>query len=81
VVIEAMGEGIPVVVTRRTTLEDQAREFGASVGCDDNSVESLVNAISEAEKNFSTLHEQALQRKSLAQAHFSVRHFREMIAA
>lgn len=81
VVIEAMGEGIPVVTTRRTTLEDQAREFGAAVFCDDGRSESLVSAITEVEKNFSALRTEALRRKAASQAHFSVRTFRELLAA
>jgi len=80
VVIEAMGEGIPVVTTRNTTLEDQANEFGAAVFCEDGQAESLVAAIGEAEKNFVSLQESARCRRNGAQAHFSVRKFRELLA-
>lgn len=81
VVIEAMGEGIPVVTTRRTTLEDQAKEFGAAIFCEDGQAESLVAAIGEAEKNFAGLQEVARQKKAAAAAHFSVRKFRELLTA
>lgn len=80
VVIEAMGEGLPVVATRQTTLEDQAREFGAAVICDDGRPESLVAAIAVAERNFPALREKARQSTALARAHFSVRTFRDLLA-
>jgi glycosyltransferase involved in cell wall biosynthesis len=79
VVIEALVEGIPVVTTRKTTLEDQSKEFGAAVFCEDGSPESLLAAIGEAEKSFAALKELARQRKAAAQAHFSVRTFRNML--
>lgn len=79
VVIEAMGEGIPVVTTRKTTLEDQAKEFGAAIFCEDGQAESLLAAIGEAEKNIARLQEVARQKKAAAAAHFSVRKFRELL--
>lgn len=79
VVIEAMVNGIPVVTTRGTTLEEQAKEFGAAVFCEDEKAESLVQAIREMEQNFARLKEQAENRKAPVREHFSVRQFREGI--
>lgn len=76
VVIEAMVHGIPVVTTRRTTLEDQAKEFGAAVFCEDENAHSLAEAIHELEQKFSALKELAEKQKSRAREHFSVLEFR-----
>jgi glycosyltransferase involved in cell wall biosynthesis len=79
VVIEAMVYGIPVVTTRRTTLEDQTREFGSAVFCEDENTGSLVQAVREMEQNFHHLKEAAENRKTLAQGHFSVEEFRRLV--
>lgn len=81
VVIEALVHGLPVVTTSDTTLEDQAREFGAANFCKDGDVESLVLAISETEKHFERLKTLAAARKAAAREHFSVRHFRATLAS
>src|SRR6202034_102242 len=77
VVIEAMVNGIPVATTHGTTLEEQAKEFGAAVFGEDENTESLVQAIREMEQNFTQLKEQAESRKVPVREHFSVRQFRE----
>lgn len=77
VVIEAMVQGLPVVTTRETTLEDQAKEFGAAAFCDDGNVESLVAAIRQMAQNFSDLKSQAELRKEAARDHFSVKNFQD----
>lgn len=79
VVIEAMVHGIPVVTTRGTTLSDQAREFGAATFCDDDNVDSLVQAIYEMEQNFPKLQQEAQSRIDTVQRHFSIRNFRELL--
>lgn len=79
VVIEAMVHGIPVVTTGGTTLEDQAREFGAAVFCEDENVESLVKAIRELEQQFLEKQRAAESKKTQAQNHFSVRQFRSRL--
>lgn len=81
VVIEAMVNGIPVVVTRNTTLAEQARTFGASVLCDDNSVEGIVEAIEYMEQNYESLKIQAREKQFKAQEYFSVGNFRRMLVA
>ena len=77
VVIEAMVHGIPVITTQGTTLEDQAKEFGAALFCEDENPQSLVSTMREMEQKFSTLKELAGKQKSLALAHFSVMEFRK----
>ncbi len=79
VVIEAMVRGIPVITTRKTTLEDQAREFGAAVFCEDENTNSLVEAMHEMEQKFDQLKEQAEKLKVSAQEHFMVREFRRRL--
>jgi len=79
VVIEAMVQGICVVTTRGTTLEDQAKQFGAAIFCEDGSVESLVQVIHETEQNFANLTQMAKLRKVMAQNHFSVCNFRKIL--
>lgn len=81
VVIEAMVNGIPIVTTRRTTLEEQAREFGGAVFCDDENVSSLVQAIREMEENFLQLKALAEELKISAQEHFLVKEFRRRVLA
>ena len=71
--------GIPVVTTRGTTLEDQSKEFGASVFCEDENVESLVKAIHELEQQFPEKQQTAESKKTWAQKHFSVQQFRSML--
>ena len=79
VVIEAMVQGIPVVTTRGTTLEDQVKDYGAALYANDEEVESFVSAIQAMEQNLSTLAEQAEKRKVLACRHFSVGEFRAIL--
>lgn len=79
VIVEAMVYGIPVVTTRRTTLEDQAKEFGAAVFCEDENVESMVTAIYDLEQQFLEKQQVAESKKTVAQNHFSVRQFRSRL--
>lgn len=81
VVIEAMVHGLPIVTTRGTTLEDQAKQFGAATFCEDENVESLIEAILEMEKNFSQISERGASLKTRAREHFSVGSFRDRIVA
>ena len=55
VVAEAMANAIPMVVTRGTTLADQANEFGAAVECASGDVGSLSQAIEVAQRTYSQL--------------------------
>lgn len=79
VVIEAMVNGIPVIVTRETTLEEQARDFGAPIFCEEENIDSLIRAIREMERNFTAMRQTAESKKSIAQDHFSVEHFRRLL--
>ncbi len=79
VMIEAMVNGIPAVVTNRTTLATQAAEFGAAVGCEDGSAESLCEAIEAVERNYPKLRARALEQMPKAREHFSVKTFRDLI--
>jgi glycosyltransferase involved in cell wall biosynthesis len=79
VVIEALVNGIPVVATRGTTLARQAQEHGVALHCEDEDVESLVAAIEEMEHHCEGGTVAASGRKALAQEHFSVSHFRQLL--
>jgi glycosyltransferase involved in cell wall biosynthesis len=81
VMIEAMVHGLPVVVTRETTLASQAEEFGAATFSEDEDVESFIKAICEMEQNFSKFKQMAEQQKARARELFSVRQFRQILAA
>ena len=79
VVIEAMTCGLPVVVTRGTTLAEQISEFGSGVNCADGDVESLVHAIEQMRLNYPALREKARQHQAAAREHFSVLTFRKCL--
>jgi glycosyltransferase involved in cell wall biosynthesis len=79
VMIESLVNGIPVVTTKGTTLFSQAAEFGAVVGCEDDSAESLCAAIGTAGRNYPELRKRARERIPNARAHFSVKKFRELL--
>ena len=79
VAIEAMGNGIPVVATRGTTLAEQARQFGSAVLCEEDDEESLVAAIETAEQHYESLAVRARQMQVPARRHFSVEHFRNIL--
>ena len=79
VVIEAMVQGLPVVTTRQTTLEDQSKKFGAAVLCVDGKAETLVQAIHEMVQNFPAMKELAARQKTVAREHFSVAEFRRIL--
>lgn len=80
VVIEAMILGLPVVATQGTTLASQAEEFGAAVLCQDGDTASLVNAIRDLELRHDELQQKADRQRHRCISHFSVRHFRELLA-
>jgi glycosyltransferase involved in cell wall biosynthesis len=80
VAIEAMVNGIPMVATRGTTLAEQTGEFGATVLCEDENVQSLVSAIEEMERNCEALAAKAREQQEEAQLHFSVQQFRHTIS-
>jgi len=79
VLIEAMVNGIPLVVTDGTTLESQSSEYGASVTCEDENAESLMKSIELIVENYIDITRKAKKMKILACSHFSVNHFREII--
>jgi len=78
VIIEAMVNGIPVVVACGTTLAEQAERFGAAIPCEDGDLASLVEAMHQAEQNYHALKEQAEKQKAAAREHFSVAEFRRI---
>jgi glycosyltransferase involved in cell wall biosynthesis len=79
VLVEAMVHGKPVVVTRGTTLAEQADQFGAAAMCEDGNAESLVAAIDRVVNEIDQFKERAEARKAAARAHFSVREFRQLL--
>jgi len=76
VVIEALVNGLPVVVTQGTTLADQSLEFGSAVFCQDGDTATLVSAIEKVADDYESLAAKSLHRLTLAREHFSVRQFR-----
>jgi hypothetical protein len=74
-----MVNGIPMVITSGTTLASQAGQLGAAVFSEDGEVESLVEAIHQADVRYESLRQLALSRMPLAREHFSVRSFRQLL--
>jgi glycosyltransferase involved in cell wall biosynthesis len=81
VAIEAMVNGIPCIVTRGTTFAQQLSEFGAGVECEEADADNLALAIEEVSARYPQLSAQARAAASRAEAHFSVRQFRESLLA
>jgi glycosyltransferase involved in cell wall biosynthesis len=79
VAIESMINGIPVVVTRGTTLASQAENFGAAVLCEDGNVDSILAAIETVEINFESLVTESRERQVLTREHFSVGQFHKIL--
>jgi glycosyltransferase involved in cell wall biosynthesis len=79
VVIEGMVQGIPIVTTQGTTLEDQAKKFGAAFFFENGNLADLISAIRKMEEHFTESRELAKARKISAQRHFSVREFRSTL--
>jgi len=79
VVIEALCNGIPVVVTKNSTLEADASDYGSSISVNDEDIESIVMGIHAAETNYSTLKESALKSQKTACASYSVQKFRSIL--
>jgi glycosyltransferase involved in cell wall biosynthesis len=81
VAIEAMVNGIPMVVTRGSTLASQAEEFGAATTCGEDDPASLADAIQQAIDGYPPLAERARAAIPKAREHFSVRWFKETVLA
>lgn len=76
VVIDALVNGIPVVVTGGTTLAEQASQWGAALLCDSEDVYSFVEAMGQMVQQQEKLRSRAKERMSMAQDHFSVANFK-----
>ena len=78
VVIEALVNGLPVVATRGTTLADQAEQFPPHhiIGDIWSGSEDDTRPAGAAAKGYL-----AAERRTAAREHFSVRHFRSLLAA
>jgi glycosyltransferase involved in cell wall biosynthesis len=79
VVIEAMIMGMPVVTAADTTLNQQARQFGLDITCEQNSVDSLAEAIIASVARYPELKRKAMEMRDSVRQHFSVRAFRDGI--
>ncbi len=62
VAVEAMVDGIPMVITGGTAAAKQASSYGAAVFCNDDDVEDLVRAIAAAAENLPALTKTAATR-------------------
>jgi glycosyltransferase involved in cell wall biosynthesis len=81
VVIEALVNGIPAVVTRGTTLAEQTQQFGVAVLCENDDTQSLTAAIATMEQDYDRLAARARERQPEAARHFSVENFRRILMA
>jgi glycosyltransferase involved in cell wall biosynthesis len=79
VVIEGMILGIPLVVTRGTTLWDQASRYGCAKACDEDSAESVAEAILALLDEYEETSRRAKDCRIEALRHFSVAEFRNRL--
>jgi len=79
VVIEGMILGIPLVVTRGTTLWDQASRYGCAKACDEDSAESVAEAILALLDKYEEASRRAKDCRIEALRHFSVAEFRRRL--
>ena len=79
VVIEGMILGIPLVVTRGTTLWDQASRYGCAKACDEDSAESVAEAILTLLDEYEETSRRAKDCRIEALRHFSVAEFRRRL--
>ncbi|WP_322774833.1 glycosyltransferase [Synechococcus sp. CBW1107] len=79
VALEAMVNGIPLIVTEQTAPGRQAVQYGAAVLCIDENVEDICRAISTAVDNLVGLRRLAAERMKVVREHFSARKFRSLL--
>lgn len=79
VVIEAILAGLPVIVSRGTTLHEQAADFGASVDIEMDSEESLIEGLNQAIRRCTEMNILATGKSKNSAKHFSVANFRESL--
>ena len=79
VVIEGLILGIPLVVTRGTTLWDQASRYGWAKACDEGSAESVAEAILALLDEYEEASRRAKDCRTGALRHFSVAEFRNRL--
>jgi glycosyltransferase involved in cell wall biosynthesis len=79
VLIEALVNGIPVVVTDHTTLSSQMDRFGSGLSCADGDVKSLLAAITQPVSLWESTRRTHRHRQQDAIAHFSVAEFRRTL--
>ena len=79
VVIEGMILGIPLIVTRGTTLWDQASRYGCAKACDEDSAESVAEAILALLDEYEEASRRAKDCRAEALRHFSVAEFRNRL--
>jgi len=79
VVIEGMILGMPLVVTRGTTLWDQASRYGCAKACDEDSSESVAEAILALLDEYEEASRRAKDCRIGALRHFSVAEFRNRL--
>jgi len=79
IVIEALINGIPVMVTEGTTLAEQAQEYGVPILCKDEDIDSITKAIDEIINNYDSVALESRKKMPAARRHFSVANFRNII--
>jgi glycosyltransferase involved in cell wall biosynthesis len=79
VVLEAVTHGIPVLVSRGTTLEEHMSAFGAGLSCDVSSPDDIVTALETAIARIDEFAKAAAARQSGAREHFSVARLRQVL--
>jgi len=79
VVLEAIVHGIPVLVSRGTTLEEHLNGFGVGMSCDCRNPDTLYDALICSVSKLKIRSNLALEKANDARVHFSVANFRGLL--
>jgi glycosyltransferase involved in cell wall biosynthesis len=79
VVLEAIVHGIPVLVSRGTTLEEHLNGFGVGMSFDCRNPDALCDSLIHIVSNLQTLSASAVDKARDARVHFSVANFRGLL--
>jgi glycosyltransferase involved in cell wall biosynthesis len=80
VLIEGLVNGLPAIVTARSTLAQQLRDFGAGLAVEERDIAAYVEALHEMSVHWRDYRARAEERMLAARSHFSVAEFRRCLS-
>lgn len=75
VAVEAMLYGKPVIYTKNTWMSDAIQRFGAGVGFEDESAQSLADAMERTIRERDRLATEAFEKRTAAESYYSIENF------